>query len=85
MLFYFAIPVGSGLGFIIGAKVAAAMGSWAWGVRVTPPLGLFCIIVTAIFIQEPERGKAERDQGAEKVGDQQTTSIQQDLVYLAKK
>ena len=32
--FYFAIPVGSGLGFIIGSAVAKAAGGWWWALRV---------------------------------------------------
>jgi len=37
-----------------------------------------------LIVREPERGKAERDQGAEKVGDQPDSSIWQDLLYLLK-
>jgi MFS family permease len=33
MLFYFAIPVGAGLGYVVGAKVAAAFQNWQWGIR----------------------------------------------------
>ncbi|KIH65057.1 hypothetical protein ANCDUO_04623 [Ancylostoma duodenale] len=39
MLFYFAIPFGSGLGFIVGSRVAAITGRWEWGVRVSVILG----------------------------------------------
>ncbi|PIO70736.1 transporter, major facilitator family protein [Teladorsagia circumcincta] len=35
MVFYFAIPVGSGLGFIGGSSIALWTGSWQWGVRRT--------------------------------------------------
>lgn len=35
MVFYFAIPCGSGLGFMIGSTIGAATGHWQWGVRVT--------------------------------------------------
>ncbi|EPB70148.1 hypothetical protein ANCCEY_10762 [Ancylostoma ceylanicum] len=44
MLFYFAIPFGSieyfsGLGFIVGSRVAALTGRWEWGVRVSVIFG----------------------------------------------
>uniref|UniRef100_A0A915CMJ2 Major facilitator superfamily (MFS) profile domain-containing protein n=1 Tax=Ditylenchus dipsaci TaxID=166011 RepID=A0A915CMJ2_9BILA len=38
MFFYFAIPVGSGLGFMTGSYVSSVFGSWKWGLRVTPVL-----------------------------------------------
>ena len=43
-LFYFAIPVGSGLGYIVGSETARAFGSWQWGLRVTPGLGLLAVL-----------------------------------------
>ncbi|KAK6011038.1 hypothetical protein OSTOST_23888 [Ostertagia ostertagi] len=42
MLFYFAIPCGSGLGFIIGSYLSALTGDWKWGIRVTAVLGDDC-------------------------------------------
>ena len=44
-LFYFAIPVGSGLGYIVGSETAKAMGSWHWGLRVTPCLGVVAVLL----------------------------------------
>ena len=44
-LFYFAIPVGSGLGYIVGSETAKAMGSWHWGLRVTPGLGVAAVLL----------------------------------------
>jgi MFS family permease len=32
-LFYFAIPVGTGFGYIVGSTVAAEVGDWRWGLR----------------------------------------------------
>lgn len=57
-LFYFAIPVGSGLGYIAGAETAKLMGSWHWALRVTPILGLIAVCLI-FFIQEPLRGESE--------------------------
>ena len=59
MIFYFAIPVGSGLGYVVGSSFADLMGSWQWGIRVTPFIGLFCVMTLILFVDEPERGQAE--------------------------
>jgi predicted MFS family arabinose efflux permease len=56
--FYFAIPVGSGLGYIVGSETARAMGAWQWSLRVTPILGLIAVILI-LFIEEPARGQSE--------------------------
>ncbi|KAK6019815.1 transporter, major facilitator family protein [Ostertagia ostertagi] len=61
MLFYFAIPCGSGLGFIIGSYLSALTGDWKWGIRVTAVLGVVCLLAIIFFIQEPERGGVERE------------------------
>uniref|UniRef100_A0A182J9Q9 Major facilitator superfamily (MFS) profile domain-containing protein n=1 Tax=Anopheles atroparvus TaxID=41427 RepID=A0A182J9Q9_ANOAO len=57
-LFYFAIPVGSGCGYIIGAQMASIMGSWVWALRVTPVLGVFAVALL-IMLRDPERGQSE--------------------------
>ncbi|CAB4028796.1 spinster homolog 1 isoform X2 [Paramuricea clavata] len=63
-LFYFAIPVGSGLGYVVGSKVSSvAGGHWQWGLRVTPILGVLLIILCVIFVVEPVRGQIEKNQG----------------------
>ncbi|GAB1602518.1 hypothetical protein Ahia01_000531100 [Argonauta hians] len=59
MVFYFAIPVGSGLGYIVGSNVAAAAGSWQYALRVTPPLGVVCTLLILFILVEPERGSSE--------------------------
>ncbi|KRZ06875.1 Protein spinster -like protein 1 [Trichinella zimbabwensis] len=77
MLFYFAVPIGSGLGFIVGSKVAkAAYNQWQWGVRVTPPLGVICILLAIFVLKEPKRGAAEQNTNSE------PTSWLDDLRYL---
>ncbi|XP_050427807.1 protein spinster isoform X2 [Adelges cooleyi] len=58
-LFYFAIPVGSGLGYIIGSETAKALGSWHWGLRVTPLLGMIAVVMILFAMEEPERGQSE--------------------------
>ncbi|XP_025090714.1 protein spinster homolog 1-like isoform X2 [Pomacea canaliculata] len=59
MVFYFAIPVGSGLGFIVGANVAELFHDWKYALRVTPGLGLICVVLIILFCQEPVRGMSE--------------------------
>ncbi|VVC26629.1 Hypothetical protein CINCED_3A023943 [Cinara cedri] len=58
-LFYFAIPVGSGLGYIIGSGTARILGTWHWGLRVTPLLGMLAVLMILVFMEEPERGQCE--------------------------
>ncbi|UMM34711.1 hypothetical protein L5515_007664 [Caenorhabditis briggsae] len=63
MVFYFAIPFGCGLGFVVGSAVDSWTGQWQWGVRVTGVLGIICLGLIIFFVREPERGKAEREKG----------------------
>ncbi|CAL7947513.1 unnamed protein product [Xylocopa violacea] len=58
-LFYFAIPVGSGLGYIIGGETARATGAWQWGLRITPMLGVLAIILLLTVVRDPIRGERE--------------------------
>ena len=58
-LFYFAIPVGSGLGFIVGSETAKAMGSWHWWLRVTPGLGVVAVLLIIFLVTEPPRGASD--------------------------
>ncbi|XP_029691859.1 protein spinster homolog 1 isoform X1 [Takifugu rubripes] len=59
-LFYFAIPVGSGLGYIVGSQVGSLAGDWHWALRVTPGLGLVAVLLLLLVVQEPRRGAVER-------------------------
>ncbi|KAJ8923321.1 hypothetical protein NQ315_001879 [Exocentrus adspersus] len=59
-LFYFAIPVGSGLGYIVGSETAKAMDNkWQWALRVTPALGLIAVVLIIFVLEDPERGHSE--------------------------
>lgn len=58
-VFYFAIPVGSGLGYIVGSEVAKAFGHWQWALRITPILGLGCDALIFLFLEDPPRGLAD--------------------------
>ncbi|XP_035691075.1 protein spinster homolog 1-like isoform X3 [Branchiostoma floridae] len=57
--FYFATPVGSGLGFIVGTNVAKLLGAWQWALRVTPILGVVAVILILLFVPNPPRGEAD--------------------------
>ncbi|KAJ2949056.1 hypothetical protein O0L34_g5997 [Tuta absoluta] len=58
-VFYFAIPVGSGLGYIVGSVTGAAASNWRWGLRVTPFLGAVAVALIVWCMQDPPRGHAE--------------------------
>ncbi|XP_068779259.1 protein spinster homolog 1 [Struthio camelus] len=58
--FYLAVPLGSGLGYIAGAKVKEAAADWHWALRVTPGLGLVAVVLLLAVVQEPPRGAMER-------------------------
>ncbi|XP_041038122.1 protein spinster homolog 1 isoform X1 [Carcharodon carcharias] len=59
-IFYFAIPVGSGLGYIVGSKVTDFTDDWHWALRVTPGLGLVAVLLLVFVVPEPPRGALER-------------------------
>merc|ERR1719461_1458753 len=58
-LFYFAIPVGTGLGYIVGSEVATATDDWRWGLRVTPIMGAVAVLLIIFLLVDPERGAAD--------------------------
>ncbi|CAB4065066.1 SPNS [Lepeophtheirus salmonis] len=78
--FYFAIPVGSGLGYIIGDKVGQLAGDWRWGLRVTPFLTLIGIILMFMFLLDPERGVTEEIKTSKT---KSSTSLLSDFLYLS--
>ncbi|VDM33312.1 unnamed protein product [Hydatigera taeniaeformis] len=57
--FYFAVPVGSGFGYVLGSAIAHASGNWVWALRITPTLGLFCLLAFIVFHTDPPRGLAD--------------------------
>ncbi|XP_022085754.1 protein spinster homolog 1-like [Acanthaster planci] len=59
MFYFFAIPVGSGLGYIGGKGIASAFNDWRWALRITPALGVASVICVMLIIKEPSRGQAE--------------------------
>lgn len=77
-LFYFAIPVGSGLGYIIASGVEKATGDWRWSLRITPVFGIVCVLLIIWLVKEPARGASE---GGSHL---RSSSLKSDVVYLAK-
>uniref|UniRef100_A0A131XG43 Putative sugar transporter/spinster transmembrane protein n=1 Tax=Hyalomma excavatum TaxID=257692 RepID=A0A131XG43_9ACAR len=75
--FYFAIPVGSGMGYIVGASVAEALHGWYWALRVTPVLGALAVLLVLFVLREPLRGASE---GATTMG---PSTLKDDLRSLA--
>ena len=84
-LFYFAIPVGTGLGYMVGAEVAAHVDpgtggdddAWRWGLRVTPFMGVIAICCIMFVMVDPPRGESEGSH-------LQPADVTRDLVSLAK-
>ncbi|KER34287.1 hypothetical protein T265_00134 [Opisthorchis viverrini] len=74
--FYFAVPVGSGFGYVVGSAMARMSGEWQWALRVTPLLGIVCVLLLVYLHQDPPRGLAE---GAPPMS---TTAWWVDLKYL---
>ncbi|KAK3747989.1 hypothetical protein QZH41_014359 [Actinostola sp. cb2023] len=85
-VFYFAIPVGSGLGYVVGSEVTKATGDWKWGLRVTPMLGAVCFLLLLFVVHEPPRGAIEKGVNPNLVSasnvHQSSSSYCQDLMYL---
>ena len=52
----------SGLGYIVGSKVAKLTGDdWQSAFRVTPGFGVLCVFLCLFVIHEPKRGAIETD------------------------
>ncbi|XP_067632578.1 protein spinster isoform X1 [Eurosta solidaginis] len=76
-LFYFAIPVGSGLGYIVGSETARFAKNWRWALRVTPGLGIIAVALI-LLTKEPKRGESEGSH------DLEPTSYTEDIKDLVK-
>uniref|UniRef100_A0A3P8VTL3 SPNS lysolipid transporter 2, sphingosine-1-phosphate n=1 Tax=Cynoglossus semilaevis TaxID=244447 RepID=A0A3P8VTL3_CYNSE len=59
-VFYLAIPLGSGLGYILGSTAKEAAGDWHWSLRVSPILGITAGTLILLFVPEPKRGSADQ-------------------------
>ncbi|KAK5918442.1 hypothetical protein CgunFtcFv8_003208 [Champsocephalus gunnari] len=59
-VFYLAIPLGSGLGYILGSSAKVAAGDWHWALRVSPALGIMAGTLILLFVPEPKRGAPDQ-------------------------
>ena len=62
----------------MSSQLAAAAGSWRWGLRLTPALGLVAVLLGVLFMEDPPRGRVEG-------GRVHATSYAADIKYLVKK
>ncbi|XP_037665820.1 protein spinster homolog 3 isoform X2 [Choloepus didactylus] len=67
-IFYIFIPVGSGLGYILGSAVTALTGNWRWALRIMPCLEAMALLLLILLVPDPPRGAAEK-QGEVAMGD----------------
>lgn len=77
-IFYFAIPIGSGLGYVMG-NLALNLGDWRWIFRITPAIGLLAAFAL-VFLDEPIRGQTEGVTCEAK----DNATVMDDLRYLAR-
>uniref|UniRef100_A0A4X1UMB9 SPNS lysolipid transporter 3, sphingosine-1-phosphate (putative) n=1 Tax=Sus scrofa TaxID=9823 RepID=A0A4X1UMB9_PIG len=79
-IFYLFIPVGSGLGYVLGSAVAELSGNWRWALRITPCLEAVALILLLVLVPDPPRGAAEK-QGVVALGGLRN-SWWEDIRYL---
>uniref|UniRef100_A0A8D1MIG9 Major facilitator superfamily (MFS) profile domain-containing protein n=1 Tax=Sus scrofa TaxID=9823 RepID=A0A8D1MIG9_PIG len=79
-IFYLFIPVGSGLGYVLGSAVAELSGNWRWALRITPCLEAVALILLLVLVPDPPRGAAEK-QGVVALGGPRN-SWWEDIRYL---
>ncbi|XP_060060160.1 protein spinster homolog 3 isoform X2 [Erinaceus europaeus] len=59
-IFYIFIPVGSGLGYVLGSVVTKLTGDWHWALRIMPCLEAVALILLIVLVPDPPRGAAEK-------------------------
>nr|XP_048304630.1 protein spinster homolog 3 isoform X2 [Myodes glareolus] len=59
-VFYIFIPVGSGLGYVLGSLVAELTGNWRWALRIMPCLDAVALVLLILLVPDPPRGAAEK-------------------------
>lgn len=77
-IFYFAIPIGTGLGFIMG-KIALAYDDWSLIFKMTPAIGALALCLL-LFFKEPRRG--EQDGGSSELDEKDTSPLKERIQYL---
>ncbi|XP_060999146.1 protein spinster homolog 3 isoform X6 [Dama dama] len=79
-IFYIFIPVGSGLGYVLGSAVTELTGNWRWALRIMPCLEAVALILLIMLVPDPPRGAAEK-QGVATMGDPRSSWCE-DVRYL---
>ncbi|CAJ0935280.1 unnamed protein product, partial [Mesorhabditis belari] len=59
MIFCFAVPLGAGVGYMIGSALASYFNQWQYAIRLTPAIGTIFVIVGFLLLVDPERGANE--------------------------
>lgn len=73
-VFYIAIPLGSGLGFVVGG----APSEWRYGLRITPGFTFLSAVLVFFLLYDPPRGESE----GKKQEAVQPSSYKEDLKYI---
>lgn len=81
-VFYIFIPVGSGLGYVLGSVVTDLTEDWRWALRAMPCLEALAFILLIVLVPDPPRGAAEKQE--EVVTGDLRSSWFQDVIYLAR-
>ncbi|XP_032473423.1 protein spinster homolog 3 isoform X8 [Phocoena sinus] len=81
-IFYICIPVGSGLGYVLGSAVTELTGNWRWALRIMPCLEAVALILLIVLVPDPPRGAAEK-QGVVTIGGPRSTWCE-DVRYLGR-
>ncbi|XP_009187658.2 protein spinster homolog 3 isoform X4 [Papio anubis] len=81
-VFYIFIPVGSGLGYVLGSAVTTLTGNWRWALRIMPCLEAVALILLILLVPDPPRGAAET-QGEGAAGGSRSSWCE-DVRYLGK-
>ncbi|KAM5215345.1 protein spinster homolog 3 isoform 3-T3 [Hipposideros larvatus] len=81
-IFYIFIPVGSGLGYVLGSAVKELTGNWRWALRIMPCLEAVALVLLIVLVPDPPRGAAEA-QGELAVGGLRSSWCE-DIRYLGR-
>ncbi|XP_030875030.1 protein spinster homolog 3 isoform X3 [Leptonychotes weddellii] len=81
-IFYIFIPIGSGLGYVLGSAVLQLTGNWRLAFRVMPCLEAVALILLIALVPDPPRGAAEKQEEVA-VGDPRSSWCE-DVRYLGR-
>ncbi|XP_058561365.1 protein spinster homolog 3 isoform X8 [Neofelis nebulosa] len=81
-IFYIFIPVGSGLGYMLGSAVLQLTGNWHWALRVMPCLEAVALVLLIVLVPDPPRGAAEKQEEVAMGGPR--SSWWEDVRYLGR-